>query len=419
MIGLPVYAAQEGWVSRIKISSFGYGNLVYINHPNGLVTTYAHLDRLEEPLAGYVLQQQYQQQVFELDLKPKRGQFQVKKGQIFAYGGNTGGSGGPHLHFEIRDTLNNLYNPLYFNFAEVADNVAPEASAIGVKPLAITSRVNQLFEWQSFKVEKLNGKMMVKDTIKASGDLGLSIEAIDKMTGTQNKNGIVEMFMAVNGELTYSFSLKKIPFDKSRHILRHTDFQVWKKSGRFFQDCYLEDGNELDIYSFAKGKGRIRVLPDSLYRVEITLRDANLNTSTVSCLIKGEKARYVSTRAAKPLKGGLSYEVIDNFLKVTAADTARSPLNASLFVGNMKYDLLPSYTKDSKTVYLYDLRAGLPARVEFCGRTLNFGFQQIVPHSTDFSFFHPAADIFFPAGALFDTLYLNYYKVKDRPALTT
>src|SRR5690606_4142631 len=115
-IGWPIYAAADGYVSRYKASTYGYGNVIYLTHPNGLVTVYAHLDRFAEPIAGYMLRKQYENQSYELELKPEKDIFKFKKGDIIGYGGNTGGSGGPHLHFEIRDSNHTQYNPLRFKF---------------------------------------------------------------------------------------------------------------------------------------------------------------------------------------------------------------------------------------------------------------------------------------------------------------
>jgi len=408
-----VLAAADGYISRVKISSFGYGNVIHVKHPNGMTTLYAHLETLEEPLASHVLKSQYQQQVFEIEQTFEANQFPVKRGQVIALSGNTGGSGGPHLHFEIRDAEGNLINPLNYRFAEIRDGIAPEFTAISLRPLSIEARVSNRYEFQHFPVLKSGHSFQVKDTLYAVGLVGLGIEAFDRLDGASNKNGIKELQMTVNGKHTYSFVLDNIPFEKSRQILRHTDFLAWKTTGRFFQSCYLDDGNKLPIYKPGPRKGKLYIKPDTLYRVQITVKDAYGNTSTATCLIKGKAAKYVATQNPKPLKANITYEVLENILKVSATDTAHHPLNAELFVGKMRYDLIPSYTHNSRSVYLYDLRGGLPDSLKFCGRKLQFTFQQMIPSEKETQFLHQDASLTFTPGCLYDTLYLTYTRAKD------
>src|SRR5690606_18972007 len=120
---LPVHACAEGYVSRIKVEPGGYGRAVYIDHPNGMTTVYAHLHDFFPALEQYVQQKQYERESWAVDLDIPAGLFPLKKGQFFAYSGNTGGSAGPHVHFEIRDTYSDqCINPLLFGFP-LADNI--------------------------------------------------------------------------------------------------------------------------------------------------------------------------------------------------------------------------------------------------------------------------------------------------------
>ena len=122
--GLPVYAPADGVVSRIKISPWGFGTALYIDHPNGYTTVYGHLSRLRDDLAKYARNIQYQDQSFDIDITVPGGKFQFKQGELIAYSGNSGSSGGPHLHFEIRDSkTQNPINPQLFNFRITSYNV--------------------------------------------------------------------------------------------------------------------------------------------------------------------------------------------------------------------------------------------------------------------------------------------------------
>ncbi|RYF52525.1 MAG: M23 family metallopeptidase, partial [Cytophagaceae bacterium] len=116
--GLPVHAAADGYVSRIAVFTGGYGNVIFLKHPNGLTTVYGHLKTLNDTLGTYLRDNQYAKKTFEIDLRPQPNEFPVKKGDVIALSGNTGGSGGPHLHFEVRDPNDNLLNPLLYGFPE-------------------------------------------------------------------------------------------------------------------------------------------------------------------------------------------------------------------------------------------------------------------------------------------------------------
>ena len=141
-VGLPIYAIDSGYVSRIAVSEGGYGKVIYITHPNGFTSVYAHLRKFYGSFQGLARDIQYGQQVFQFDSSLTETNLTVAKGDIIGYSGNTGGSAGPHLHFEIRNTkTEHPINPLLFGF-EIKDNIAPKIYAIGIYPLSTTSNVN-------------------------------------------------------------------------------------------------------------------------------------------------------------------------------------------------------------------------------------------------------------------------------------
>src|SRR5690606_36693228 len=156
--GLPVHAAADGFVQRMKISSFGYGNILYLRHNNGQITVYAHLREFAPALAKYIREEMYQAQKNELELYLDETTFPVKKGDVIAYSGNTGSSGGPHLHYEIRDSLDRAIDPLKFEFKEIVDNTPPTITKIAVSPLNIGSRINGKFEREEFSVHYDGGE---------------------------------------------------------------------------------------------------------------------------------------------------------------------------------------------------------------------------------------------------------------------
>lgn len=411
-IGWPVYAAADGYVSRYKASTYGYGNVVYLTHPNGLVTVYGHLERFAEPIAGYMLRKQYEYQTYELELKPEKDIFKFRKGDIIAYGGNTGGSGGPHLHFEIRDKDDVQYNVLKFKFPEIQDKIAPEISKIALRTLSIDGRVNNQFGFQEFTPVKTGNVYSLKDTIFAHGLLGLEMTAFDRLDKAENKNGVQAVELTVNGKVIFSHYKDAIPLDKSRQVSCHVSYDVLKRYGKSFEKCYVDDGNQLPIYGQTFQKGKFFVKPNTRNEVVLALKDSYQNTTTLRFTIIGRKPAFTGV-AKKPKKPALEYEITENMLKVTANDTARQARKVELFVGRTKYELLPSYAAEAGTVHLYDMRGGLPDSVTFAGLSRRIGIRQVIPSGLELNYQDNNVGVVFSPGSLYDTLYLKTGLEKD------
>ncbi|WP_345156795.1 M23 family metallopeptidase [Pontibacter saemangeumensis] len=406
--GLQVYAAADGYISRVKQSTYGYGNIIFVTHPNGLVTTYAHLSAFGQPLTDYILKQQYEKKSFELELFPEKGMFPVKRGEVIGLSGNTGGSGGPHLHFEIRDGNDRLYNPLKYKFQEVIDTTPPEIFTLGITPLRIQSRVNNEFRRAEYRTTQKGNTYTITDTVYANGLLGLELQTIDKLDGAANKNGTQEVTLLVNGKQVYNHYIDQVPFELSRQVSQHINYNIYKREGRTFQKAYVDNGNDLPLYNATNGRqGRINVHPDSTYRVQLVARDSYNNASTLSFVVKGEQPTFTKTLAKSVKKTSLDYELIGNILKIMATDTSSTPQNIELLKGGKSLVLVPSYMKNSQSVGLFDLRAGLPDSVRFCGVTVPFHFEKLVPAGQEMAFANSYLKVLFDKRSLYDTLYLQ------------
>jgi hypothetical protein len=230
--GLKVMAAASGFVSRIKVSHFGYGKALYITHPNGYTSVYAHLQNYNPEIDAYIKQRQYKNESYEIELFPKAGELLVNKGDIVAYSGNTGGSGGPHLHFEIRNKQEHPMNPMLFGL-DIKDSVKPIVSALYVYPIGEGSYVNKSNTKQKLRLIPIESGDYVAENIEAYGKIGFAIGSTDRQNLAANKNGVYKVESFYNGNKNFEIDFRKFSFAESNHINRLIDYEIFKtkKSG--------------------------------------------------------------------------------------------------------------------------------------------------------------------------------------------
>lgn len=289
--GYLVKAIADGYVSRIKVSAFGYGNALYITHKNGYVSVYGHLQRYDSTVANYIKKKQYELEQFEVDLFPQKNEIVFKQGQIIALSGNTGGSEGPHLHFEIRDEkTEEIINPYFFGFA-IKDTIAPVIDAIAIYPIDPNSSVNGSNKAKYYDVMKVGlNKYALKEDIRVSGKIGFGLVTYDIENGSSNKNGTYAYTLKVDSQDVFAYACKRFAFDQTRYINAHIDFSKFKKNKVKFQRCYLLPGNKIKHYTTDNRKGIFEITDTLFHTVIIQAMDFNNNTSTFELQCKGKIA---------------------------------------------------------------------------------------------------------------------------------
>lgn len=281
--GLPVCAAKDGYISRIGVSSTGYGNALYMNHPDGTTTVYGHLERFHPKLEEYVREKQYDKESFQVNLSPFTEEFSFKKGEIIAWSGNSGSSGGPHLHFEIRDTKSEIAcNPLLYDLG-IKDNSAPKIAAVYVYPLTQKSNVGQLSIKKRFETVPIPGGYQLKNNlpIELFGKIGFGIQADDDFNGTGLKCGIYSATLLCDGIPVFGFKMDKFAFEDSRYANSQADFEERIKSHRWVQRLYRQPGNYIKIYDPSKEDGIFNLDDGKGHEFEIIVSDAFKNKTKV------------------------------------------------------------------------------------------------------------------------------------------
>ncbi|MDX1406956.1 MAG: M23 family metallopeptidase [Saprospiraceae bacterium] len=287
--GEKIYAAAGGYISRIKVEPGGYGNALYIAHPNGYTTVYTHLDRFVPEVAAYVKSRQYDLKRFSVDLHPRADLFPIYQGEHIAYLGNSGYSFGAHLHFEIRRSAGQIpINPLLFGLP-LQDQVRPEIHALKVYYLNDKLGRTHTVDYPVQRVSPGNYKLPAP-LVEGAWRIGLGLKVFDQMNGAPNRNGIYSLELMVDGERQYAFTMREMPFNKTRYLNAHLDYFAKSNNEGSFHRCYRVPGNALDMYEEQGQKGIIQLYANQARMVTLTVRDSEANTSTLTFEIQRDTA---------------------------------------------------------------------------------------------------------------------------------
>jgi murein DD-endopeptidase MepM/ murein hydrolase activator NlpD len=282
--GKKVMAAADGFVYRIRVSPVGYGRALYIEHPNGLATVYAHLEEFNGEIGRFVKEAQYEKQSFDVDLSPPRGRLRVKQGELIGYSGNTGSSFGPHLHFEIRDAATQMpVNPLLFDF-DIRDDLPPVLYTLAVYPLDHNSLVNGKNQplFVPLAGGKGNYRLQNNSPVKVFGKIGFGIQATDFLNDSPNRCGVWSVELLLDNGSVYRHELTKFAFGELRYINSHIDYAERIRNRRDIQRTFLQPNNRMSIYDRHVNRGIGLFYSDGKTDARIIVKDAYKNKSELT-----------------------------------------------------------------------------------------------------------------------------------------
>lgn len=286
-IGKEVRATNDGYISRIKVSPVGYGKSIFIDHQNGLTTGYGHLDRYTDQINTYIKNIQYKLKSFDVDVFPKPDEFPVKKGDLIGYSGNSGGSAGPHLHYEVRTTADQrIINPIP-HFLDITDLMPPIIRSMHIYRLDSSSYANGYFRKIDIPVFKNQATYAINSKVNAYGKIGIGIDVFDRLNDLSTQCGFKSISLLVNSKVVYCLTFDKFAFAETRYVNSVIDYATSYSSGKEIVKLYAEPTNYFSGLRNLLNKGIISIKPDSTYKIEVQVSDASENTSKLSFSITG------------------------------------------------------------------------------------------------------------------------------------
>ncbi len=401
--GLDVLSADDGYIFRISVNPKGYGNAIYIKHPNGHTTVYAHLKSFRKDIAEYVRKEQYSKKQFKLNVFPGGSVFKVKRGDIIALSGNSGSSGGPHLHFDVRNRNQDLLNPLHYGFSEITDIRPPLAKNLALVTSTINSRVNGEFGRIEIPFNYKKSNYFITDTINAIGKIGLELYAYDRMNNTRFKTGINKIEVLVNDKVHLITSIDTWPFSKARQFYTYTNYEALATSGKRYHKLYIDEGNQLPFYSPTTNQGYLVIDEGKIYVVKIYLTDSYNNKSTIDFVIKGGKTKESQLTNTKTPRQDWNISNQTLLIKATIGDTVLLD----------KKPILASYTTKKNAIYLHNLKQSIPSNYSINGETKNFTIKTLIQAGSAYKFYHKVADIQFWKTTLLKDFYFQFESKLD------
>lgn len=298
--GKEVVASANGYINRISISPGGFGNAIYIKHPSGYTTVYGHLDSFTPEIEKYVKERQYEKKSFAITLFPSNDMFPVKQGDIIAYSGNSGSSGGPHLHYEIRKSDNEKpINPMLFDFG-IADHIKPVVDMLVIYPVNRNTLINKKNSIKKINVLGGHGNYYLpqESEISISGLAGFGIKAYDLTDDSPNRVAVYSLELSIDSISVFKYIMNGFSFNESRYVNSHIDYKTFMKDDIYIERMYVLPGDRLSVYKYVTNRGLFNFNDNKTHKVKIIITDADNNNSSLSFSIKAQSDKPQSKTLA-------------------------------------------------------------------------------------------------------------------------
>ena len=398
-INVPVYASDDGYIERVRVSGTGYGKALYLKHNNGFKSVYAHLNSFHKEIEKYVTDYQYRNEKFIVNLYPGK-KFYFKKGEIIGYSGNSGSSGGPHLHYEIRDREENVMNPLNFSFNEIKDNVNPIIQSVALKTLSFDSRINGMYGLLDIPIQGGN-----KINLNLEGDIGISVSAFDMLDGYLHKVGISRFQLFLDNKLLVDNKIDTLSYSETNFVSWFIDQDIFKKFRKQYVKLYQDDGNKLSFHKNSKN-GIINFNKQKSYKINIVVFDFFNNKSSVEINVNSDKIK--------------KYNFIDlfddNYYVLGNTLVIRSKIENREFIEvkfSNRLDISRSIFSDELyNYYIIDLRKDLPEKAFLQDKEIDFNFIEI-ENDKIYDLDNKNLKLEITNNNIFDTMYVEFEKKID------
>jgi len=419
-IGAPVYAIADGWIYRLKLSPYGFGKAVYIKHENGYISVYGHLDKFAPQLQDSVFARQKSYKANSVDWYLPEKAICVKKGERIAWSGNSGQSGGPHLHFEIREDEEHILNPMKFYKHIFKDTYPPKIEKIAFAPLSPKAYIKGSKRKLVLTPIGSNGNYNLKDTVFFSGIIGMEYLVSDHLRPGGFKIQIYTSELWIDDSLHFRYVMDKFGFEQKRYVNAHMDYAHFHTHDEKIQRSYLCDGNRLNAYSFRDSGGRIHLKDSKPHTFRLIVRDYHGNKSEVSGWLRSSTQPPHDSHLVKENTGTIPkviWELSDHFiyLNIYPADKkSLEGLQVHLENGDI-IPLTPYHIQADEASFVWEIKAPFPVKIQNADKSIQrlFHFKSLLYPEQQNIYTHGNLEIHMAPETLLDTFALE---IKESPS---